>query len=171
MVMLATRLGMLSGTITLVMICKGVAPMLWAASMTPGSTSRMLVSIRRETNGKDAMTSGTIEATVPMDVPTIKRDSGMTIIIRIRNGTLRSRLIRPFSSAMTHLGSGRMPLGSPVTSSTPKGRPMTSASRVATTVDQTVSQVSNGMVGRICKKVCQSLPAKNSAISCSPPHR
>ncbi len=51
----------------------------------------------------------------------------MTIIIRIRNGTLRSRLIRPFSSAMTHLGSGRMPLGSPVTSSTPKGRPMTSA--------------------------------------------
>ena len=148
MVMLATRLGMLSGTITLVMICKGVAPMLWAASMTPGSTSRMLVSIRRETNGKDAMTSGTREATVPMDVPTIKRDSGMT-----------------------HLGSGRMPLGSPVTSSTPKGRPMTSASRVATTVDQTVSQVSNGMVGRICKKVCQSLPAKNSAISCSPPHR
>jgi len=59
--------------ITLVMICSGVAPMLWAASTTPESTSRMLVSTRRDTNGKDAMTSGTMDATVPIEVPTIKR--------------------------------------------------------------------------------------------------
>ncbi len=50
-VTLATRLGMLSGTMTLVIICSGVAPMLWAASMTPASTSRILVSTRRDTNG------------------------------------------------------------------------------------------------------------------------
>ncbi len=83
--------------------------MLWAASTTPRSTSRMLVSTRRDTNGKDAMTSGTMDATVPIDVPTMARDSGMTMIIKIKNGTLRSRLIRPFSSAMTQRGSGRTP--------------------------------------------------------------
>ncbi len=34
------------------------------------------------------MTSGTMETTVPMDVnATIKQDSKVTIIIRIRNGT------------------------------------------------------------------------------------
>ena len=135
MVALAIRLGMLSGISTLVMICSGVAPMLWAASTTPESTSRMLVSTRRDTNGKDAMTSGTMDATVPIEVPTIKRDSGMTMIIKIKNGTLRSRLITPFSSRITQRGSGRTPPGSPVTSSTPSGRPMTSANRVATTVE------------------------------------
>ena len=170
-VTLATRLGILSGTITLVIICNGVAPMLCAASITPASTSRILVSTRRETNGKEAMTSGTIEATVPMDVPTMARDSGITIIIKIRKGTLRSRFTRPFSSAITQRGRGRTPPCSPVTRQTPSGRPMTSASSVATAVDQMVSHVSNGMVGKICKNVCQSLPAKNSAISRSPPHR
>ena len=164
-VTLAIRLGMLSGTMTLVMICSGVAPMLWAASMTPASTSRILVSTRRDTNGNDAMTSGTMDATVPMDVPTMARDSGMTMIIKIKNGTLRSRFTRPFSSAMSQRGRGRTPPCSPVTRQTPSGRPMTSASSVATTVDQTVSHVSNGMVGKICKNVCHSLPAKSSAIS------
>ena len=162
---------MLSGTMTFVMICSGVAPMLWAASITPPSTSRMLVSTRRDTNGKDAMTSGTMDATVPMEVPTMARDSGMTMIIKIRKGTLRNRFTRPLSSAISQRGRGRTPPCSPVTRQTPSGRPMTSASRVATTVDQMVSQVSNGMVGRICMNVCQSLPAKNSAISRSPPHR
>ena len=71
------------------------------------------------------MTSGTMDATVPIEVPTIKRDSGMTMIIKIKNGTLRSRLITPFSNRITQRGSGR----------TPRGRPMTSANRVATTVE------------------------------------
>ena len=145
--------------------------MLWAASMTPASTSRILVSTRRDTNGNDAMTSGTMDATVPMDVPTMARDSGMTMIIKIKNGTLRSRFTRPFSNAMSQRGRGRTPPCSPVTRQTPSGRPMTSAISVATTVDHTVSHVSNGMVGKICKNVCHSLPAKSSAISRSPPQK
>ena len=145
--------------------------MLCAASMTPASTSRMLVSTRRDTNGKDAITSGTMDATVPMEVPTIRRDSGMTIIIKIKNGTLRSRLIRPFSSAISQRGRGRTPSFSPVTRHTPRGKPMTSASSVAKQVDQTVSHVSNGRVGSTCIKVVHCLSAKNSAISRSPPHR
>ena len=58
------------------------------------------------------MTSGTMDATVPIEVPTIKRDSGMTMIIKIKNGTLRSRLITPFSNRITQRGSGRTPAGS-----------------------------------------------------------
>ena len=41
--------------------------MLWAASTTPESTSRMLVSTRRDTNGKDAMTSGTMDASLAIE--------------------------------------------------------------------------------------------------------
>ena len=169
--MFATRLGILSGIITFIIICRGDAPMLCAASMTPASTSRILVSTRRDTNGKDAITNGTMDATVPMEVPTIKRDSGMTMIIKIKNGTLRSRLITAFSSTISQRGRGRTPSFSPVTRQTPSGRPMTSASSVATQVDQMVSHVSNGRVGSTCIKVVHSLPAKNSAISRSPPHR
>ena len=36
----------------ILMIWNGVAPMLWAASTTPSSNSRRLVSTRRATNGK-----------------------------------------------------------------------------------------------------------------------
>ena len=63
--MLETRPGRLSGIITLVMIWKGVAPMLWAASMTPASSSRRLVSTSRATKGKEATTRGTMVALVP----------------------------------------------------------------------------------------------------------
>ena len=161
---------MLSGTMTFVMICSGVAPMLWAASITPPSTSRMLVSTRRDTKGKDAMTSGTMEATVPMEVPTMARDSGMTMIIKIRKGTLRSRFTRPLSSAISQRGRGRTPPCSPVTRQTPGDEPMTApAGRNYGGPDGLPGF--NGMVGRICMNVCQSLPTKNSAISRSPPHR
>ena len=171
MVMLEIRLGMLSGIMTLTMICSGVAPMLCAASMTPASTSRMLVSTRRDTNGKDAMTSGTMDAGVPMEVPTMRRDSGMTMIIRIKNGTLRSRLMSTLSACMSQRGSGRTPPGSPATRQTPSGSPMTSASSVATAVDQTVSHVSKGMVGRICRNSAHCLLASSSLMRRSPPHR
>ena len=126
--------GTLSGIITLQMICIGVAPMLWAASMMLGFTSRKLPSTSRATNGNAAITSGTMDATVPTVVPTISRVSGKTMIMRIRNGTDRSRLMTTLSTCISPLGSGSTPFFSPTTSSTPSGRPSTMANAVDNTV-------------------------------------
>ena len=129
-VMLETRLGILSGIITLVMICRGVAPMLWAASMTPASSSRRLVSTRRATKGKAAATKGTMVALVPTVVPTISRDRGNTQIIKIKKGMLRRMLMTKFSACISQPGRGRTPSLSPATSSTPRGSPSTRAKAV-----------------------------------------
>ena len=133
-VMLEIRPGRHSGIITLVMIWNGVAPMLWAASTTPSSSSRRLVSTRRATNGKAATTSGTMVAFVPTVVPTMIRVSGKTQIIKIRKGTLRRMLMMIFSRCISQPGRGRMPSLSPATSSTPSGRPMTRENAVESTV-------------------------------------
>ena len=98
MVTFCSRLGTLSGIITRQMICRGVAPMLWAASMILGSTSRRLPSTNLAINGKAATTRGTMVAAVPTAVPMISRDRGNTMIIKIRNGTDRSRLMSTFST-------------------------------------------------------------------------
>ena len=132
--MLETRLGRLSGIMTLTMICSGVAPMLWAASMTPASSSRRLVSTRRATKGKAAATSGTMVALVPTVVPMISRDSGKTQIIRIRNGMLRRMLMTKFSPCISQPGSGRTPSLSPATRRTPRGSPSARAKAVDRTV-------------------------------------
>ena len=129
------REGTLSGIITLQTICMGVAPMLWAASIILGSTSRRLLSTSRATKGKAATTRGTMVAVVPTAVPMISRDRGNTMIIRIRNGMDRSRLMITFSTDSTGFGRGRTPSFSPATSSTPRGRP----SRMAKAVDSTVT--------------------------------
>ena len=126
--------GTLSGIITLQMICMGVAPMLCAASMMLGSTSRRLLSTRRATNGNAATTSGTMVAVVPTVVPMMRRESGKTMIIKMRNGIERSRLMMTFRMLIKALGSGRTPPFSPATSSTPSGRPMTTASAVDSSV-------------------------------------
>ena len=118
------RLGSASGSITLVTICQAEAPMDWAASITPWSTSRREDSTIRATNGKAAITMGGMVAMVPTLVPTMILDRGRVMIMRIRKGTLRSRLITTFSTAIKGLGRGLMPSFSPVTSSTPRGRPM-----------------------------------------------
>ena len=119
------RLGIASGSRTLVTTWKALAPMDWAASTTPWSTSRREDSTIRATRGNAAMTIGGMVAAVPTLVPTMTLDRGSAIIMRIRKGTLRSRLTMPFSTAISHFGKGRTPSFSPVTSSTPKGRPMT----------------------------------------------
>ena len=80
------------------------------------------------------MTKGTMDATVPTGVPTISLVSGITMIIRIRKGTERSRLIRTSSSVSSHLGRGRMPSLPPTASSTPSGRPIRIAMAVETMV-------------------------------------
>ena len=134
MVKFCSREGMLSGIITLQMICMGVAPMLCAASMMLGSSSRRLLSTRRATNGKAATTSGTMVALVPTVVPMMRRESGKTMIIKIRNGIERSRLIRTFSTLISQRGSGSTPSLSPATSSTPSGRPITMAKAVERSV-------------------------------------
>ena len=69
-----------------------------------------------------------------MEVPSTRRDSGSTMIMRIKNGTLRSRLMTRLSSVISQEGSGRTPSFSPATSSTPTGRPTASASSVENTV-------------------------------------
>ena len=129
-VMLEIRPGRHSGIITLVMIWNGVAPMLWAASTTPSSSSRRLVSTRRATNGKAATTSGTMVALVPTVVPTMTRVSGNTQIIKIRKGTLRRMLMTMLRMCISQPGRGSTPSLSPATSSTPSGRPSTSANAV-----------------------------------------
>ena len=85
-------------------------------------------------NGNAATTSGTIVAVVPTAVPMMSRDRGNTMIIKIRNGTERSRLMMTFSTCSTPLGRGSTPPFSPATSSTPSGRPMTVAKRVDSSV-------------------------------------
>ena len=133
-VMLEIRPGRHSGIITLVMIWNGVAPMLWAASTTPSSSSRRLVSTRRATNGKAATTSGTMVALVPTVVPTMTRVSGNTQIIKIRKGTLRRMLMTMLRMCISQPGRGSTPSLSPATRSTPSGRPSTSANAVERTV-------------------------------------
>ena len=132
---MVTRLGTLSGSITCRTICIGEAPMDWAVSMMLGFTSRRLDSTSRAIKGNAAMVSGTMEATVPREVPTIARVSGIIITIRIMNGMERSRLISTFRNPINGAGRGRMPFFSPVTSSTPSGRPMMTAKSVASRVE------------------------------------
>ncbi len=79
------------------MICMSPAPNDFAASTTPGSTSRRLPSIRRATKGVAAMVRGTIEAVLPMEVPAISLVRGIIAIIRMMNGNERSRLTITFS--------------------------------------------------------------------------
>ena len=108
--------------------------MLCAASMMLLSSSRRLLSTSRATKGNAAATSGTMVAVVPTAVPIRARESGSTIIMRMRNGIERRRLMMTFKTCMSHAGRGRMPSFSPVTKSTPRGSPITSARRVLKTV-------------------------------------
>ena len=130
MVALEMRDGTLSGSMTRQTICIGEAPMLCAVSMMLGFSSRRLDSTRRAMNGNDAITSGTTVAGVPTTVPTMRRVSGKTRIIRIRKGMERSRLMITFKTLKIHCGMRRMRLCSPATSSTPSGRPITTAKNV-----------------------------------------
>ena len=104
----------------------------------------MLLSTRRAINGKAAITSGTTVAGVPTTVPTIRRVSGKTIIISMRNGTERKRLIKTFKKCKIPLGTRRIFPFSPATSNMPSGKPITAAKNVESTVTYTVSQMASG---------------------------
>ena len=98
------REGTLSGIITFTMICIGEAPMLWAVSMMLGFTSRKLLSTKRATKGKAAITSGTMDAGVPTTVPITNLVKGKTKIIKIKNGMERSKLMIIFKICSIHFG-------------------------------------------------------------------
>ena len=63
-------LGSASMNITRKIICVLLAPKLFAASITPLSTSSRALSMRRAIKGAEPIVSGTIAAVVPMLVPT-----------------------------------------------------------------------------------------------------
>ena len=67
-------------------ICQLLDPIDLAASMIPLSIFRKDDSKRRAINGAAAIVKGTIAAVAPMDLPTIKVDMGLTIIIRMMKG-------------------------------------------------------------------------------------
>ena len=94
-----------------------------AASITPPSTSLMEDSTIRAINGAEPITSGTMVAVEPRDVPTIAFVTGVSATSRIRNGALRKRLITTPSTRLSTF-MGRMPSLSLTTSRTPSGRPM-----------------------------------------------
>ena len=75
-----------------------------------------------------------MDATVPTEVPTIRRVSGMTTTIRIRKGMERRKLITTLMIFISQPGMGRTPLGSPATSIMPRGRPMMMANSVESRV-------------------------------------
>ena len=64
-------------------------------------------------------------AGVPTLVPSRSRERGMTITIRIRKGTLRSRFTATFRAVIRGPGTLRIRPFSPATSTTPRGRPIT----------------------------------------------
>ncbi len=75
-----------SGIRTLIIISHGDAPIAWAASTTPASTSRRDVSTILATNGIAAIVSGTIAAPVPMEVPIKSLVNGIIATIRMTKG-------------------------------------------------------------------------------------
>ena len=135
-----SRLGTLSTSSTRVTICHLVAPMHWAASMTPVSISSRLCSTMRAMNGAAESVSGTSAAVAPMDVPTSSRVNGMMKNIKMMNGRLRRRFTSHPNTALKR-GAGATPPAFVTVSSTPMGRPSTYANSVANSVIYKVSSV------------------------------
>ena len=115
--------GSASGSSTFHTIWLVVAPMAWAASTRPWSTSRKAASTRRATNGAAAIVSGTTAAAVPMDEPVMKRVNGMMATSRMMKGVERTA----FTSQPTSLLTGPFcstPPWSVRRRNTPSGTPM-----------------------------------------------
>ena len=114
--------GMASGSRTFVMICIFVAPIDWAASTRPLSTSRRLVSTIRAMKGATESVRGTMAAAVPIEEPTMSRVNGMIATSRMMNGTERRALITVPRTALKP-GIGRKDLRSVTKSRMPRGMP------------------------------------------------
>ena len=120
-----------SGSITFQMICTGLAPMDWAASITPRSTSNSEDSMTRAINGAAVIVSGTIAAVVPIEEPTIMRVKGIMATIRMINGVERVAFTIAPNTLCTN-AFGIMWSFLVTVRITPKGRPISVASTMAT---------------------------------------
>ena len=86
------REGFASGRYTFQTVWSVEAPMDWAASTTPASTSLREVSTIRAMKGAAEITSGGMAPLTPMVVPTTRRVKGMTATIRMMKGMDRPML-------------------------------------------------------------------------------
>src|SRR5574344_74961 len=128
MVNAATMPGMASGKSTFSTIWLVLAPMAWAASIRPASTSRSAVSTQRAMKGATATVSGTTAAQVPIEEPVTQRVKGMMATSKMMNGVERAAFTNPPTMALTG-GLGRMPPRSVRRKNTPSGTPNTAPSR------------------------------------------
>ena len=84
------REGMASRMRTPQRICRLEAPIIWAASIFPGSTANRFVSTRRAKKGADRMTRGTTVAMEPVERPTIAFVTGINTMIPMMKGRERT---------------------------------------------------------------------------------
>ena len=84
------RAGMASRMRTPQRIWRLEAPIIWAASILPGSTASRFVSTRRAKKGADRMTSGTTVASEPVDLPTIIFVTGISMMMPMMKGRERT---------------------------------------------------------------------------------
>ena len=115
--------GFASGTSTLQIISRLLAPIDCAASITPTFTSLRELSTMRATYGAAATISITITALLPIIVPTRNFATGSIATIRMMNGMLRKKLTTKPSTLLS-FGCGAMPFLSVTFSITPRGRPI-----------------------------------------------
>ena len=101
--------------------------------MMPLSTSFSALSISLAINGAAPIVSGTIAAVVPILVPTIRRVSGKSTMIRMINGKLLS-VFTVISSAINSGLFGFRPSCAERTSKIAGTRPMRNAKSVETTL-------------------------------------
>ena len=87
-----TRAGMASRMRTPQRIWRFEAPIIWAASILPGSTAKRFVSTSRAKKGAERMTRGTTVASEPVDLPTIALVTGISIIMPMMKGKERTIL-------------------------------------------------------------------------------
>ena len=84
------REGMASRMRTPQRIWRLEAPIIWAASILPGSTASRFVSTRRAKKGADRMTRGTTAAIEPVERPTIAFVTGISTMMPMMKGRERT---------------------------------------------------------------------------------
>ena len=92
--------------------------------MMPASTSAKDCSTIRATKGAAVMVRGTHAATMPSEVPTMRRVNGVIATIKMTKGKARRMLMTQPKMKLT-VALGRIPLGVVALNHTPTGRPMT----------------------------------------------
>ena len=148
------------------MICRSLAPMACAASMTPRGTSRRLCSTSRAKYGMAAQASGTEAAMGPMDVPTSQRVNGTRATSRMTNGNERTML----TSQLTMANSTGFCIDWPGlsrNSQMPSGPPSSTAADRPTPIITSVSPMASQSSGSTSTRVGGSMASRLSSICIS----